>query len=112
MNVLHGGVGYILNGVGSQNCAVGALKELQSLIESGQRLFRLLALRYITLDAEVPGDSSFSVIEADVVAFHPHAAAVEPALVTFYVDAACIKHSAPQISAVSHVVSEEVVRGA
>ena len=112
MNMHYGCVGNVLDGVRTENRTVRLLKELQSLIESGQGLFRLLALRDIALDAEVPGDSSVGIVEANVVAFHPHAAAVEPALVTFHVDAACVKHSPPQISAVSEIVNEEVVRRA
>ena len=35
----------------------------------------------VTLDAEMPRDSPFSIIETNIIAFHPHAAAVKPALV-------------------------------
>src|SRR6185503_21101719 len=73
---------------------------------------RLFALGHIALNTKVPGDPPVGVVEANIVAFHPHAAAVEAALVTFHVDAACVKHSPPQISAVSEIVNEEVVRRA
>ena len=55
----------------------------------------------VTLDAEVPGDPAFSVVEADVVAFDRRRVAVEPALLCLDVQAAAIEEAAPDPAAVT-----------
>src|SRR5215475_2236758 len=56
------------------------------------------------------GDPSFTVKKTDVVPFDADRGAVNFPLITFHVEAACVEHSPPQISAVCEVMCKKRCR--